>query len=159
MTSVFATIAPDKQIRFRDPQQIIDIVSKQRSTFTWLLSAIGGISLLVGGIGVMNIMLVSVIERRKEIGVRMAIGARRKDILEMFLIESVVLTGFGGLIGVIIGTVTTLLLALLSGWEYSFHIFPAALGFVVSTGVGMFSGFYPSYRASQLDPIATLQSA
>ncbi len=152
------TLAPDTQVRFHDPQQIIDVVSKQRSTFTWLLSAIGGISLLVGGIGVMNIMLVSVIERRREIGIRMAVGARRKDILQMFLIESMVLTIGGGLLGVIFGTVTTLILALSSGWEYSFHLIPAALGFVVSAAVGVFSGLYPSYRASRLDPITTLQS-
>lgn len=158
LITVITQIAPNAQVRFHDPQQIIEIVSKQRNTFTWLLSAIGGISLLVGGIGVMNIMLVSVIERRREIGVRMAIGARRKDILEMFLIESVVLTVFGGLLGVIIGTLTTFILSFFSGWEYSFQLLPAALGFLVSAGVGVFSGLYPSYRASRLDPIATLQS-
>lgn len=158
LQTVIPKLAPDTQVRFHDPQQIIDVVTKQRSTFTWLLSAIGGISLLVGGIGVMNIMLVSVIERRREIGIRMAVGARRKDILEMFLIEAVVLTLLGGLLGVVLGTVTTLILALSSGWEYSFHFMPAALGFIVSAAVGVFSGLYPSYRASRLDPIATLQS-
>jgi putative ABC transport system permease protein len=158
ITDVIARISPDTQVRFHDPQQIIDVVSKQRSTFTWLLTAIGGISLLVGGIGVMNIMLVSVIERRREIGIRMAVGARRKDILQMFLIESMVLTIGGGLLGVIFGTGTTLALALTSGWEYSFHLPPVLLGFVVSAIVGVFSGLYPSYRASRLDPIATLQS-
>ncbi len=158
LQNVIAKITPNNQVRFHDPQQIIDVVSKQRSTFTWLLSAIGGISLLVGGIGVMNIMLVSVIERRREIGIRMAVGARGKDILEMFLIESMVLTIFGGLLGVLLGTLTTLILALSSGWEYSFHIGPVALGFIVSAVVGVFSGLYPSFRASRLDPIATLQS-
>ncbi len=159
LENVIPIIAPGKQVRFRDPQQIIDVIAKQRSTFTLLLSAIGGISLLVGGIGVMNIMLVSVIERRREIGIRMALGARRKDILEMFLIESVMLTFLGGLIGVITGTIITFLIALISGWEYTFHIFPVLLGFLVSGGVGIFSGFYPSWRASRLDPIATLQSS
>jgi putative ABC transport system permease protein len=158
LETILPQLAPNTQVRFHDPAQIIDVVSKQRSTFTWLLSAIGGISLLVGGIGVMNIMLVSVIERRREIGIRMAIGARGKDILEMFLIESVVLTLAGGLLGVILGTVTTLILAWSSGWEYSFHVLPALLGFIVSAAVGVFSGLYPSYRASRLDPIATLQS-
>lgn len=158
LETVLLQLAPDTQVRFHDPEQIIEVVSKQRSTFTWLLSAIGGISLLVGGIGVMNIMLVSVIERRREIGIRMAIGARRKDILEMFLIEAVVLTLAGGLLGVILGTATTLILAWSSGWEYSFHLLPALLGFIVSAAVGVFSGLYPSYRASRLDPIATLQS-
>jgi putative ABC transport system permease protein len=155
---VITQMTPDNQVRFHDPQQIIDVVSKQRSTFTWLLSAIGGISLLVGGIGVMNIMLVSVIERRREIGIRMAIGARQKDILEMFLIESIMLTILGGLLGVLFGTITTIVLALSSGWEYHFHFLPVALGFAVSAAVGVFSGIYPSLRASKLDPIACLQS-
>lgn len=159
LETVIPTITPGKQVRFRDPQQIIDVIAKQRSTFTLLLSAIGGISLLVGGIGVMNIMLVSVIERRREIGIRMALGARRKDILEMFLIESVMLTFLGGLIGVITGSIITFLIAFISGWEYTLHIFPILLGFLVSGGVGIFSGFYPSWRASRLDPIATLQSS
>jgi putative ABC transport system permease protein len=158
LEDILSKIVPENQVRFHDPQQIIDIVEKQRSTFTWLLSAIGGISLLVGGIGVMNIMLVSVIERRREIGIRMAIGARRKDILQMFLIEAVVLTLLGGLLGVILGTATTYVLALSSGWGYHVHPLPAVLGFVVSAMVGVFSGLYPSYRASRLDPIATLQS-
>lgn len=155
---VITKISPASNVRFHDPGQIIDVVKKQRSTFTWLLSAIGGISLLVGGIGVMNIMLVSVIERRREIGIRMAIGARQKDILEMFLIEAIVLTILGGLLGVILGSLTTVILAVSSGWEYSFHFLPVALGFVVSAAVGVFSGLYPSFRASRLDPIATLQS-
>ena len=158
LENVITQLSPDTQVRFHDPQQLIDVIQKQRSTFTWLLSAIGGISLLVGGIGVMNIMLVSVIERRREIGIRMAIGARRKDILQMFLIESVVLTLLGGFLGVLLGTLTTLALAISSGWEYSLHVAPALLGFIVSAVVGVFSGLYPSYRASRLDPIATLQS-
>lgn len=158
LTSAINVLAPNKQIHFQDPQQIIDIVTNQRKTFSWLLSAIGGISLLVGGIGVMNIMLVSVIERRREIGVRMAVGARRKDILEMFLIESVVLTAFGGLLGVMAGSATTFLLAVFSRWEYAFHWLPILLGFLVSVAVGIFSGLYPSYRASRLDPITMLQS-
>jgi putative ABC transport system permease protein len=158
LTNLLSKLVPYTQVVFHDPAQIIDVLSKQRSTFTWLLSAIGGISLLVGGIGVMNIMLVSVIERRREIGIRMAVGARRKDILEMFLIESVVLTVCGGLLGVILGTLTTIILSWSSGWEYTFHFLPVALGFIVSAAVGLFSGLYPSYRASRLDPITTLQS-
>lgn len=158
LQTVIPRLSPGIQVRFHDPQQILDVLTKQRSTFTWLLGAIGTISLLVGGIGVMNIMLVSVIERRREIGVRMAIGARRKDILEMFLIESIILTLLGGFLGVILGTAVSLILALFSGWSYTFHLLPAALGFVVSAVVGVFSGLYPSYRASRLDPIATLQS-
>lgn len=158
ITAAIASIAPNEKINFRDPQQIINVIGKQRKTFSFLLSAIGGISLIVGGIGVMNIMLVSVVERRREIGVRMAIGAHRKDILKMFLIESVILTAFGGFIGILTGSLIAFLLAMLSHWEYHFYILPPALGFGVSVLVGILSGIYPSYHASRLDPIETLRS-
>lgn len=150
-------LLPNQRFMFRSPQQIIDIMGKQRKTFTWLLAMIGGISLLVGGIGVMNIMLVSVIERRREIGIRMAIGARSANIRWMFLIESVTLTLFGGLCGVILGIVISVVLAKFAHWEFTFFVLPPVLGFVVSVLVGILSGFYPAYRASQLDPIETLQ--
>lgn len=151
-------LLPGKKVQVRSPSEIINIVGKQRATFTYLLAAIGGISLLVGGIGVMNIMLVSVVERRREIGVRMAIGARRSDILEMFLFESVFLTVFGGVIGIILGIAISFFLTIFSGWEFQLFYFPPILGFVVSVLVGILSGFYPAYRASQLDPIQTLQA-
>jgi putative ABC transport system permease protein len=150
-------LLPKKQFNFRSPKQIIKIMSKQRSTFTWLLAMIGSISLLVGGIGVMNIMLVSVIERRREIGIRMAVGARRSDIRWMFLIESVTLTLFGGIVGVGLGVAISAVLAKITGWGFTFFILPPLLGFVVSVIVGVISGYYPAYRASQLDPIETLQ--
>lgn len=149
-------LLPKKQFQFRSPDQIIGIMTKQRSTFTYLLGMIGSISLLVGGIGVMNIMLVSVIERRREIGIRLAIGARRGDIRYMFLIESITLTLFGGLMGVILGVTISVILALAAGWGFTFFILPPVLGFVVSVIVGMISGFYPAFRASKLDPIETL---
>lgn len=151
-------LLPQKNISFRNPQQIIDIMKKQQSTFTWLLGSIGGISLLVGGIGVMNIMLVSVVERRREIGVRMAIGARRADIRRLFLIEAVILTLVGGVLGIIIGLIISFVLAMVTGWEFHFLIIPPLLGFIVSVLVGIISGFYPAHRASQLDPIETLRS-
>ena len=149
---------PKLQVQFRNPEQIIQIVAKQRKTFTWLLGAIGGISLIVGGIGVMNIMLVSVVERRREIGVRMAIGAKRADIMKMFLIESVMLTVFGGVLGIAVGVLASFILALVTGWEFQFFLLPVLLGFIVSFLVGILSGFYPSWRASRLDPIQTLQA-
>lgn len=151
-------LLPDKEIDYRNPEQIISIVNKQRATFTWLLGAIGGISLLVGGIGVMNIMLVSVVERRREIGIRKAIGAKRIDILIMFLIEAVMLTIFGGLMGIIVGVGISFILAKLTGWEFYLYLLPPLLGFVVSVLVGIISGFYPALRASRLDPMKTLQS-
>lgn len=156
LTAVINEILPDKKVSFRNPEQIIKIVAKQRTTFTWLLVAIGGISLLVGGIGVMNIMLVSVVERRREIGIRMAIGARPADILQMFLIESVILTVFGGIFGIIIGVGVSFILAFMTKWEFHLYLLPPILGFAVSVLVGIFSGFYPALRASMLDPIQTL---
>ncbi|MDF1655639.1 MAG: ABC transporter permease [Coxiellaceae bacterium] len=157
ITGKLKILLPKKRFMFRSPKQIIDIMSKQRKTFTWLLGMIGGISLLVGGIGVMNIMLVSVIERRREIGIRMAIGARRTDIRWMFLIESVTLTLFGGFLGVTLGILVSVILAEVADWGFVFFVLPPALGFAVSVLVGILSGFYPAYRASQLDPIETLQ--
>ncbi|OGO93997.1 MAG: hypothetical protein A3F10_00855 [Coxiella sp. RIFCSPHIGHO2_12_FULL_42_15] len=149
---------PTAVINVQNPQQILDLIKKQQATFTWLLAAIGGISLLVGGIGVMNIMLVSVVERRREIGIRLAIGAYQSDILIMFLIESVMLTLFGGVLGIIIGLTFSYVLAYLSHWEFYFFLLPPVLGFVVSVFVGIVSGFYPALRASRLDPIQSLQA-
>ncbi len=157
ITKKVKTLLPKQQIQFRNPEQIIKIVAKQRTTFTWLLGAIGGISLIVGGIGVMNIMLVSVIERRREIGVRMAIGAQPSDILKMFLIESIILTVFGGIFGIVFGVGASFILAVVTRWEFQLYLLPPLLGFVVSVLVGIISGFYPALRASMLDPIQTLQ--
>ncbi|PHQ78693.1 MAG: ABC transporter substrate-binding protein [Coxiella sp. (in: Bacteria)] len=149
-------LLPSMQVQFRNPQQIINIVGKQRKTFTWLLGSIGGISLLVGGIGVMNIMLVSVVERRREIGIRMAIGARRSDVLMMFLIESIILTIFGGIVGIILGVLVSFGIAEASQWGFQVFGMPIVLGFAVSVLVGILSGIYPAMRASKLDPIQSL---
>lgn len=157
LTKKLQALLPNKQIFFRNPEQIIDIIAKQRKTFTWLLGAIGGISLIVGGIGVMNIMLVSVVERRQEIGIRMAIGARPADIMSMFLIESIILTSFGGLVGIVFGILISMLLGLATRWGFHIYLIPPILGFGVSVIVGVISGYYPALRASRLDPIKTLQ--
>ncbi len=158
LTEKFARIFPDKKIFFRSPQEIINSMKKQNETFTLLLGFIGSIALIVGGIGVMNIMLVSVVERRREIGVRMAVGAKRRDIQIMFLTEAVVLTLFGGLLGVITGEAVAVITALISQWEFHLYIFPLIVGFCVSALVGMFFGFYPARKASLLDPIETLRA-
>lgn len=151
-----AALLPGYQIQPRNPQQIIKVISKERQTFSWLLIAIGSISLIVGGIGVMNIMLVSVVERRREVGIRMAIGARQWDILMMFLVESVILTVFGGMIGIVLGVVISFVIAMLSHWAFQIFVLPIVLGFLVSLCVGIIAGIYPALRASFLDPIDTL---
>ena len=131
---------------------------------TAMLAAIAAISLLVGGVGIMNIMLVSVTERTREIGVRMALGARPRDILRQFLVESIVLSSIGGVIGISLGVsasvgVTAIMNKILPSADWPLVVsLPAAgvaLGF--SAAVGMFFGFYPARRASRLDPIEALR--
>jgi len=133
-------------------------------TMTLMLSAIAGISLLVGGVGIMNIMLVSVTERTREIGIRMALGARGRDILRQFLIEAVVLSSIGGAIGLILGVCasvgTTMLINAYSpaaDWPIVISLPAAAVAMLFAAGVGVFFGFYPARRASRLDPIDALR--
>ncbi|MEX0974205.1 MAG: ABC transporter permease [Bacillota bacterium] len=137
--------------------QLLNTVSTITSTFTILLAAIAGISLLVGGIGIMNIMLVSVTERIREIGLRKAVGAKSKDVMFQFLVEASMLSGMGGLIGVILGSSASTVLARYGGWVAytSPGAILLALGF--SVAVGIFFGLYPAARASKLDPIYCLR--
>jgi len=137
-----------------------DIANAEQSTtrvMTLLLAAIAGISLLVGGIGIMNIMLVSVTERTREIGIRLAVGARSADVLTQFLVESIVLSVAGGIIGTGVGFVGSALLGRIMGWQtvVSPTTVFVALGF--SAGVGLFFGFYPARRAAALNPIDALR--
>ncbi|NCX93446.1 MAG: FtsX-like permease family protein [Gammaproteobacteria bacterium] len=147
-----------QNVSVRSPKELIDSMKKSSETMTLLLGIIGSISLLVGGIGVMNIMLVSVAERHKEIGIRLAIGARQRDIQLQFLIESITLSVFGGLSGMILGVVVTYVVSLYSHWKFTFFFFPPLIGCGVSILVGIFFGFYPAWKASKLDPIQTLRS-
>lgn len=158
LTKVINNLIPGQQVFPRSAKQLIASMEKQRATLTLLLSFIGGISLLVGGIGVMNIMLVSVAERRHEIGIRMAIGATGKDIGLMFITEAIVLTVIGGLLGIITGVIISFATAEFSGWGFQFYVLPPLVGFLVSALVGIFSGTYPAYKASKLDPITTLRA-
>lgn len=155
---IFHKLAPDKQLFFRSAKQLIGSMTSQRNTLTLLLALIGSISLLVGGIGVMNIMLVSVVERRREIGIRKAVGARSKDIRQLFLVESVALSLLGGVLGVLTGLLTSYFIAVFAGWQFEIFILPPLIGFLVSVAVGVFFGYYPAYKASLLDPIQTLRS-
>lgn len=154
----FGQVAPNKQLYFQSAKQIIQSMRKQQGILTVFLGFIGSISLLVGGIGVMNIMLVSVTERKREIGIRLAIGAHRRDIRIMFLIESVVLSLFGGIVGVILGVLISFIIAEVKGWPFTIFLLPPAIGFGVSMLTGVFFGFYPAYKASKLDPIQTLRT-
>ena len=158
LKSQFHKVTPTLKVYFRNPENIIKAVSKSRSTLDTQLVSIAAISLVVGGIGVMNIMLVSVVERRREIGIRMALGAKRRDIKMMFLIESILLTVFGGVVGILIGVAVSISIAELRNWGFHFYWSPPLLGFGVSLLVGIVSGYYPALRASKLDPIQTLQS-
>lgn len=154
--NAFFRLLPSYRVYMRDPQQIINIVNNQQKTLSMMLVAIASISLFVGGVGVMNIMLVSVVERRRSIGVRMAIGARRIDILKMFLIESVLLTLFGGCLGVVAGLLVSFGVAHFNQWQFFIDWAPIVMGFSVSVLVGVVSGWYPALRASRLDPIQIL---
>ena len=147
-----------QQVNVRSPKSIIDSMKKSSETMTLLLALIGSISLIVGGIGVMNIMLVSVAERHKEIGIRLAIGAKQKDIQFQFLIEAVTLSIFGGVAGMLLGVLVTYGVSVYSKWVFSFFIFPPLIGCGVSVLTGIFFGFYPARKASKLDPILTLRS-
>ena len=124
---------------------------------TILLGAIAGISLLVGGIGIMNIMYVSVTERTREIGLRMSVGGRSVDILLQFLIESILLSVFGGLIGIVLGFAASSIVEVLTSWPISVMWGSVILAFAVCTVIGVFFGWYPARRASELDPIDALR--
>jgi len=121
------------------------------------LGSIAAIALLVGGIGIMNIMLVSVTERTREIGLRKAIGARRKDILSQFLIESVVMTFSGGIIGIIFGVGIAALLSFFAGWATKVSISSVVLATTFSVAVGIGFGFWPARQAAKLNPIEALR--
>jgi putative ABC transport system permease protein len=128
-------------------------------TLSWLLAAIATVSLVVGGIGIMNIMLVSVTERTREIGLRLAVGARRRDVLAQFLIEAVALSAVGGAAGVLLGLLAARAITALAGWPTVVAPEAVALAVGVSALVGIVFGFYPARRAAQLDPIEALRHA
>ena len=141
-------------------RNLADIAAASREvseSMTMLLGSIAGVSLLVGGIGIMNTMLVSVTERTREIGIRMAVGAKSRDILVQFLVEALVLSAIGGAIGVFFGWLAARLLSDATGWVTIFDPGTAALAFAVSGAVGIFFGFWPARRAAQLDPIDALR--
>jgi putative ABC transport system permease protein len=155
---IISSQAPKLSVFPRSAKQIIASMESQGRIFTLLLAVIGGISLLVGGIGVMNVMLVSVSERKKEIGIRKAVGAKNSEIQALFLVESVMLSLLGGILGVILGLIFTRIVAYFSGWTFSIYWLPPIAGFLVSAATGIFFGFYPARRAAKLEPMVSLRS-
>jgi len=154
----FATKTKTPSVRVTSPEEVIAQMEKQMQMFTLLLGAIGSISLIVGGVGVMNVMLVSVTERRREIGIRRALGAKRGDIKWQFLIESIILSMIGGLVGIVVGVGAARIISHFAHWQFMVSVSAILLGVGVSTAVGVFFGFYPARQASMLDPIVALRS-
>ena len=152
-------IAPgrDNNFQIRDRAEFLETFEETTRTFTFLLGAIAAVSLLVGGIGIMNIMLVSVSERTREIGVRKALGATRRNILMQFLIEALVLCLLGGMVGILAGSGGAVALSKLANWNT--YVSPQAvlIAVVFSAAVGLFFGIWPARRASKLDPIVSLR--
>ena len=149
--------ATDDDFILRNQQEISDTMSATTEVMTALLAAIASVSLLVGGIGIMNIMLVSVTERTREIGIRMAVGARGRDILLQFLVEAVVLSSTGGLLGILTGVGGARLITMIKEWPTLVSANSIIIAFAFSAAVGVFFGFYPARKASQLDPIDALR--
>ena len=147
----------DDDFFIRNLSEILEARVKSSRAMSLLLAAVASVSLLVGGIGIMNIMLVSVTERTREIGLRMAVGAQSRDILGQFLIESVTLSLIGGLIGVVLGLGGSVAMATLGEWPTVIEIESVALAFGFSAAVGVFFGFYPAHKAARLDPIEALR--
>ncbi|CAN7444249.1 ABC transporter permease [Pseudomonas brassicacearum] len=139
------------------PQQLIDSLTHQSNTFSYLLAGLGGISLLVGGAGVMNVMLMNVSERRREIGVRMALGARARDIRMLFLLEAACLSVTGSLVGAAVGLLSAFLFVWFSGWRFTLAIESLPLGVGSSLFIGLFFGLYPAVTASRLQPVQALR--
>jgi len=147
----------DDDFTVRTQQEIAETATATSRVMTLLLGAIAGVSLVVGGIGIMNIMLVSVTERTREIGVRMAVGAHGSDILTQFLIEAVTLSSVGGVIGIICGIGASKVLSAYAHWPTLISVSSIAIAFLFAAAVGIFFGFYPARKAAALDPIEALR--
>ncbi|PYJ79148.1 MAG: multidrug ABC transporter substrate-binding protein [Verrucomicrobia bacterium] len=147
----------DDDFTVRTQQEIAETATAASKVMTLLLGAIAGVSLVVGGIGIMNIMLVSVTERTREIGVRMAVGAHGSDILTQFLIEAVTLSSVGGVIGIICGIGASKILSAYAHWPTLISMSSIAIAFLFAAAVGIFFGFYPARKAAALDPIEALR--
>lgn len=154
----FAGRTRNLNVKVTSAEELIQDMQKQYRLITLFLSAIGSISLIVGGVGIMNVMLVSVTERRKEIGLRRALGARRSDIKNQFLTEAVILSLAGGFFGILLGIGTSFVVSSIAKWHFSVSLLAVLLGVCVSSAVGIFFGLYPANQASKLDPIVALRA-
>ena len=141
----------------RSMKELAEMISSTSSMMTVLLAAVAGISLLVGGIGIMNIMIVSVTERTREIGLRMSIGATGRDIMTQFLIEAIIISVTGGIIGILLGALATWMIKIFVNWPVQIDPGSVILSFVVCTIIGIIFGFYPAAKASNLDPIEAIR--
>lgn len=152
-------LLPDQDDDFivRNLTEIANTATQAATTLSWLLAAVAGVSLLVGGIGIMNIMLVSVTERTREIGLRLAVGARQRDVLAQFLIEATTLATIGGAVGIALGIGSALTIARIAGWPSVVSIETILIAVGVSGMIGIFFGFYPARQAARLDPIEALR--
>ncbi|BAS28716.1 ABC transporter permease [Limnochorda pilosa] len=151
------TLNSEEEFVLTSQQEILETVAQTTGTLTLLLAGITGISLLVGGIGIMNIMLVSVTERTREIGVRKALGAKSRHVLTQFLVESVTLSGLGGVVGVLVGAGAGWYLARAGQWALAVEPLTVGLALGFAVAVGLFFGVYPAFRAARLDPIEALR--
>lgn len=149
---------PGSTLQVLSARTMIESMNAQKSVHSNLLTAIGTISLLVGGIGVLNVMLMSQMERRREIGLRAALGATPRDIQAMFIVEAAILTLFGGLIGALVGVIAAWLVAMSSGWDFGLAWWSLALAPTISMLVGLIFGLYPAIAASRLRPIEALRA-
>ena len=158
VSNYLRTQSDNSGVQVQSAEQLIEGLRKQSQLFTLLLAGIGAISLVVGGIGIMNVMLAGISERQREIGVRMAIGARRHDVLTMIMLEASLLSVIGGCFGTLLGMIVAYVFAVVSGWEFSLSIFSLPTGLTMSLLVGLFFGIYPALKASQMSPIEALRA-